>query len=68
MAVVKYSTWLPDGRTLGVEPQADGMRFTLDNRTIDRAEAEIAWTAQPEIWQRGRTLDQALRDWRGWTR
>lgn len=68
MALVKYSTWLPDGRTLGAEPHPDGMRFTLDTRAIERAEAEQVWAAQPEDWQRGRTLDQALKDWRGWTR
>lgn len=65
MPLVRYSTWLPDGRTLAMTPGPDGIAYTLDDRPIERAEAEAAWDDQPEEWQRGRSLDEALRHWRG---
>jgi hypothetical protein len=68
MALVKYSTWLPDGRTLAVAPVPDGFAYTLNDQPIDRAKAEAVWAAQPEEWQRGRSLDDALRAWQGSTR
>jgi hypothetical protein len=65
MALTKYSIWLPDGRTLSAAPGPEGFAYALNDQSIDRAEAETVWDAQPEDWQRGRRLDDALRAWQG---
>jgi len=65
MALVRYSTWLPDGRTLAIVPGPGETRYLLDEQEIDKATAVLAWDSQPTDWQRGRTLDEAVRIWRG---
>lgn len=65
MAVVKYSTRLPDGRTLEIIPDVGGATFKIDADIVSRQQAEAAWNEQPEEWQRGRTMEQALNIWQG---
>lgn len=65
---LRYSTTMPDGRTLEFEPTGptptEGT-LRIDGEDVKRVEADRAWNAQPYEWQRGRSLEQALRFWTG---
>jgi hypothetical protein len=72
--VAQYSTQMPDGRKLVMrvdEQRGPDVQLTrrlvyeIDGKEVTKAKAEKAWNEQPESWQRGRTLQQALDYWLG---
>jgi hypothetical protein len=63
-SIVQYSTTFPDGRVLAFIP-TDPPTYKIDGKDVKKAEAEKAWNAQPDAWQRGRTLDQTINHWLG---
>jgi hypothetical protein len=75
--ISEYSTQMPDGRLLGVKVKAKiasraalevVLAYEIDGKEVTRAQAERAWATQPNAWQRGRTLQDAITYWLGDTR
>ena len=57
-----YDIWLPDGRLLGFDPGPPPV-YRLEGEAISEDRATEVWEEQDATWQRGRTLEQAIRAW-----
>jgi hypothetical protein len=73
--VQQFSTKMPDGRLLALrldiqrsedeESSTTRNVYEIDGEEVTKAQAQKAYDAQPEHWQRGRTFQQMIDFWLG---